>query len=78
MNKQELLRYVTDYYLNSGDFNGTPNYNMPPFEIADLVELIEEVYSAVKDLRMMFSKHPKAKMVEKPDELRDEENIVIY
>ena len=42
MNKQELLRYVTDYYLNSGDFNGTPNYNMPPFEIADLVELIEE------------------------------------
>ena len=41
-------------------------------------ELIEEVYSAVKDLRMMFSKHPKAKMVEIPDELREEKNIVIY
>ena len=42
MNKQDLLGYITDYYLNSGDFNGTPNYNMPPFEMADLVELIEE------------------------------------
>lgn len=42
MNKQELLGYVTDYYINSGDFNGAPNYNMPPFKMADLVELIEE------------------------------------
>ena len=42
MDKQELLRYVADYYLNSGDFNGSPNYNMPPFQTADLIELIEE------------------------------------
>ena len=41
-------------------------------------ELIEEVYNAVRDLRMMFSKHPKAKVVEIPDELKDEGNIVIY
>lgn len=41
-------------------------------------ELIEEAYRAVRDLRMMFSKHPGAKSVIVPDELRDEENIVIY
>lgn len=41
-------------------------------------ELIEDVYRAVRDLRMMFSKHPSAKKVIVPEQLSDEENIVIY
>ena len=42
MNKQELLTHITDYYLKSGDFNGIPTYNMPPFDNSDLIALIEE------------------------------------
>ena len=42
MNKQALLEYITDYYLQSGDFNGIPNYNIPSFDVTDLVELIAE------------------------------------
>lgn len=42
MNKQELLNYVTNYYLQSGDFNGFPVYNIPPFDVADLLALIKE------------------------------------
>lgn len=42
MNKKELLEFIANNYLNSGDFNGLPSYNMPSFEVADLVALIEE------------------------------------
>lgn len=42
MNKEELLEYITDHYLISTDFNGVPSYNMPLFDVADLVELIAE------------------------------------
>lgn len=42
MDKQELLKYVTDFYLQSGDFNGAPVYNMPSFDRADLIALINE------------------------------------
>ena len=41
-------------------------------------ELIEEVFRAIRDLRMMFSKHPAAVSVIIPEQLKDEENIVIY
>ena len=41
-------------------------------------ELINEVYRTVRDLRMMFGKHPSARSVDIPSELNDEDNIVIY
>lgn len=41
-------------------------------------ELIEEVFHAVRDLRMMFGKHPATALVNIPERLNDEENIVIY
>lgn len=40
MDKNELLKYVTEHYLTSGDFNGVAVYNMPSFDIEDLVSLI--------------------------------------
>lgn len=40
--------------------------------------LVQEVYNAVKELRMMFSRHPLATNVHIPDQLQDEENIVLY
>ncbi len=42
MNKEELLKYITDYYLQSDDFNGLLNCDIPEFNITDLIELIEE------------------------------------
>lgn len=42
MDKLELLKHITDCYLNSEDFNGTPIYNMPSFNADDLVALINE------------------------------------
>ena len=42
MDKQELLKYITSYYLQSGDFNGVPIYNVPSFNMADLIALIDE------------------------------------
>ena len=60
MNKQELLEYVTDYYLKSGDFNGTPSYNMPPFDKTDLIALIEadcvNVLSNNDDINMYINR----------------------
>ena len=41
MNKNELLKYVTDHYLTSCDFNGVAVYNMPSFDVEDLVSLIQ-------------------------------------
>ena len=40
--------------------------------------LVQEVYNAVKELRMMFSRHPLATSVSIPDRLQNEENIVLY
>ena len=48
------------------------------YEHGDSNELIEEVFRAIRDLRMMFSKHPAAVSVIIPEQLKDEENIVIY
>ena len=42
MGKKELLQRVTNYYINSGDFNGLPDYEIPSSEIEDLVALIED------------------------------------
>lgn len=42
MNKKDLLEYITGYYLNSGDFNGLSSYDMPSFDVEDLVALIEK------------------------------------
>lgn len=42
MNKNELLKYVTEYYLTSYDFNGVSSFDMPSFDNEDLVLLIEE------------------------------------
>ena len=42
MNKQELLRSITNYYLESGDFNGIYVKQLPSFDRADLKSLIEE------------------------------------
>ena len=42
MDKKELLQHITNYYLNSSDFNGLPDYNMPSFDVEDLVALIED------------------------------------
>lgn len=42
MNKTELLDFITDHFLNSGDFNGIPNYSMPSFNVNDLISLINE------------------------------------
>lgn len=42
MNKEELLQHITEYYLNSSDFNGIPSYNMPLFDTEDLVALVED------------------------------------
>ena len=41
-------------------------------------KLIEEVYRAVRDLRMMFGRHPLAAIVPVPDHLQDVKNIVLY
>lgn len=41
-------------------------------------ELIEEVYRAIRDLRMMFSRHPLAAFVPIPEHLQDVNNIVLY
>ena len=32
MDKNELLKYVTDRYLTSHDFNGVAVYDMPSFD----------------------------------------------
>ena len=42
MNKNELLEFVTNYYLTSGEFNGVSSCNMPSFNNEDLISLIEE------------------------------------
>ena len=41
-------------------------------------ELIQEVYYAVREIRMIFSRHPLAAKVIIPDQLRNEGNIVLY
>lgn len=60
MNKKELLKYVTDYYLKSGDFNGTPSYNIPLFDKTDLIALIEadcvNVLSNNDDINMYINR----------------------
>ena len=42
MSKEELLELVTQFYLDSYDFNGIPSYKLPKFMLSDLVELIKE------------------------------------
>lgn len=42
MNKHELLECIVNYYLNSGDFNGIPNYRLKDYNNDDMIELINE------------------------------------
>ena len=42
MNKQELLEHILEYYLSSGDFNGTPSYNIKNYNQEDMEELIND------------------------------------
>lgn len=79
MNKQELLEYVTDYYLKSGDFNGTPSYNMPLFDKTDLIALIEadcvNVLSNNDDINMYINRcncfAEKAEQIKTVQKMRD-------
>lgn len=47
MNKKELLKYITDYYVKSKEFNGISVYNLPPFNVEDLAALIDADYVRV-------------------------------
>lgn len=79
MNKQDLLKYITNYYLKSGDFNGIPIYNLPPFSTADLATLIEEDYvnilTEMDDINIHINRYnlfrPKKEQVEIIPKVRD-------
>lgn len=36
MNKNELLDHIVDFYLTSGDFNGTPIYRLQNYNPEDI------------------------------------------
>ena len=40
--KEEILKIITDYYLNSGDFNGFPLYNFDKNYTDLICQLIDE------------------------------------
>ena len=42
MDKKELLEYIINFYLTSGDFNGVPSYRLQDYETRDMLELINE------------------------------------
>lgn len=77
---EEILKKVTDHYINSGDFNGLPN----SFNIDEISELINEGYIEILWYEVSVNPYIKGLPLTIPIEkqiealIKDPESIVLY
>lgn len=82
--KEEILKIITDYYLNSGDFNGFPLYNFDKNYTDLICQLIDEDKVEVLSSAFVINPHIKALKlnIDKEDQKREVINngdsVVLY
>lgn len=82
--KEEILKQITDYYLNSGDFNGTPYYHFDCDVKSDICELIDDGKAEIISARFEINPHIKrlkerlTKEEQKKEIVEHSRNTVIY
>ena len=59
VNKEELLTWIKDYYINSNDFNGLPIYEMEEYCPEQLIELINDGMIEVLSEQEILNPHIK-------------------
>lgn len=82
--KEEILKIITDYYLNSGDFNGFPLYNFDKNYTDLICQLIDEDKVEVLSSAFVINPHIKAlrlnidKEDQKKEVINNGDSVVLY